>query len=181
MKSLLSFFLILFSYKAMALGRLDFSYGYFSISSKSGDKTTNISSPTAANLAYLLAFGEKAQLNIGYSVLFADMAGSDKGYGVNVGMNYFPFNSSKNEKLKDEHFDVERFELWKPFVGLGFYQREFQSIKNSYAGFGSNLGIERYYDKLMSFKAELRYIALAGASEAKATELNAFLGIIFKI
>lgn len=165
----------------MALGRLDFSYGYFSISSKSAGKTTNISSLTAANLAYLSPFGDKAQLNIGYSVLLADMSGSDKGYGVNVGMNYFPFNSSKNEILKDEIFHIERFEIWKPYVGAGFYQRDFQSTKNSYAGFGGNIGIERYYNKTLSLKTELRYITLTGSNSSTVKEINAFLGVIFRI
>lgn len=181
MKNLLSLIFILMSFNAFAIGRLDLSYGYFSINSKTTEKSTSISNPTAANLAYLLPFGEKAQLNFGYTILLADYSGSDKAYGLNVGINYFPISSSKNEKLKDEHFDVERYQIWKPYVGIGFYQREFQSIKNSYAGIGINPGIERYYDKSMSFKGELRYIALTGSNESTATEINAFLGVIFRI
>ena len=181
MKSLLSLFLILFCFKAMAVGRLDLSYGYFSINSKTSEKTSSISSPTAANVAYLYSISEKSQLNIGYSILLADASGSDKGYGLNVGLNFFPLNSSKDERFKSESLDVERFEIWKPFAGLGFYQREFQSIKNSYAGFGLNIGVERYFTKVMSFKGEIRTIALAGANSAEATEFNSFLGVIFKI
>jgi hypothetical protein len=181
MKNLLSLIFILCSFNAFAIGRLDLSYGYFSINSKTTEKSTSISNPAAANLAYLLPFGEKTQLNMGYTVLLADMSGSDKAYGLNVGVNYFPISSSLNEKLKSDDFEVERYEIWKPYIGLGFYQREFQSIKNSYAGFGINPGIERYFDKLMSFKGELRYIALSGSNESTATEINAFLGVIFKI
>ena len=165
----------------MAIGRLDFAFGYFTLKSNSGEKTTNISNLGAANLAYLHPFGEKTQLNLGYSVLLADSSASDKGYGLNVGINYYPVSSAKNEKYKDDQFEIERFEMWKPFVGIGFYQRDFQSIKNSYAGFGINAGIERYFDKFMSLKAELRYIALAGANEATASEASALLGVIFKI
>jgi len=181
MKSLLSLFLILFCFKAMAVGRLDLSYGYFSINSKTADKTSSISSPIATNLAYLYPINEKIQLNFGYTVLFTDFAGSDKAYGVNLGFNYFPILSAKNEVFKNELIDIERFSDWKPYLGLGFYQREFQSIKNSYAGLGLNTGVERYFNKLMSFKAELRTIALTGSNESSATELNAFLGVIFKI
>ena len=181
MKSLLSFFLFFISYKALAIGRLDLSYGYFSINSKTEDKTSSISSPTAFNIAYLYTISEKTQINVGYSILLADASGSDKAYGVNLGFNYFPVNSAKNEVFKNELIDIERFTLWKPYIGLGFYQREFQSIKNSYAGIGINAGLERYFSKLMSFKGELRMIGLSGSNESSATELNAFLGVIFKI
>lgn len=181
MKSLLSLFTFFLSFNAFALGRLDLSYGYFSIKAKASGKTTNISNFAATNLAYLIPFGEKLQANLGYSVLLSDMAGTDKGYGLNLGINYFPINSSKNETFKDEHFQVERYETLKPYIGAGFYQRDFQSTKNSYAGFGGNVGVERYYNKTMSFKTELRYITLTGSNSSTAKEINAFLGVIFRI
>lgn len=176
----------------MAVGRIDFSYGYYSINSKAEKKTTSTSSsdsgnsasvsgPYMFNLAYLLPVADKFQLNIGYSVLLADIAGTDKGYGLNVGFNYFLLGSAKNENLKNDAIDVERFEIWKPYTGIGFYQRDFQSIKNSYAGFGINGGVERYYTKDVSFKGELRYISLSGANSVIATEMNAIFGIIFII
>jgi hypothetical protein len=181
MKSLLSLFLILLSFNAFALGRLDLSFGYFSIQAKADSKTTNISNLAASNLSFLLPFGEQFQANLGYSVLLSDLAGTDKGYGLNIGINYFPLSSSKNEILKDEHFQVERFEIWKPFIGAGFYQRNFQSTKNSYAGFGWSAGIERYLNKIMSLKTELRYITLSGSNSSTAKEINAFFGVIFRI
>ena len=190
MKSLLSFFIIFLSFDAFALGRIDFSYGFYSINSKPGkssttatdsNKASSISGPYLFNLAYLLAIAEKAQLNFGYSVLLADISGTDKGYGVNIGLNYFLIGSAKNENLKNDSLDVERFELWKPYAGFGFYQRDFQSVKNSFAGFGLNGGVERYYTKNMSLKAELRYISLSGTNSSVATEINAILGVIFVI
>jgi hypothetical protein len=181
MKSLLNFSILFFSFEAFAVGRIDLSYGYFSINAKTKDASASISSPTAANIAYLYSLTEKISLNLGYSILLADIAASDKGYGVNVGFNYYPTSSSRNEKLSNQTIDVERFELWKPFLGLGFYQRDFQSIKDSYAGFGLGLGMEKYHNKVMSFKAELRTISLSGSSEASALEIDAFLGVIFNI
>ena len=191
MKNLLSLFIILFSFKAMAVGRVDFSYGFYSISSKPGKTTSTsstkaqkgaaVSGPYMFNLAYLFPVADKVQLNLGYSVLLADVSGTDKGYGFNFGVNYFILGSAKNEILKNDSIDVERFEIWKPYAGFGFYQRDFQSIENSYAGFGINGGVERYYTKNMSFKGELRYISLSGSNSSIATEINAILGVIFVI
>jgi len=190
MKSLLSFFIIFLSFDAFALGRIDFSYGFYSINSTAGESSTtttdaktsaSVSGPYLFNLAYLVPVTDKVQLNLGYSVLLADISGTDKGFGVNVGFNYFFTSSAKNENFKNDSIYVERFELWKPYAGLGFYQRDFQSIKNSFAGFGVNGGVERYYTKDMSLKAELRYLSLSGTNSTIATEINAMLGIIFVI
>lgn len=181
MRNLLSSFILLYSCNALAVGRLDLSYGYFSINSKTKETSASISSPTAMNLAYLYPIKENLALNFGYSLLLADFAASDKGYGLNMGVNYYPFSSSKNEKISNENIEVERYQIWKPYTGLGFYQRDFQSIKDSYAGFGLTFGTERYYNKVMSFKGEIRTIALSGSNEASALELDAFLGVIFNI
>ena len=181
MKKLLSLSLILASLDAFAIGRMDVSYGYFAINAKTADTSSSISNPTAFNLGYLMPLMDKADLSIGYSLLLADFAGSDKAFGLNLGVNYFPTSSAKDETLKTDDFNVERYQIWKPYVGLGFYQRNFQSIKTSYAGLGLNAGVEKYKSKKMSYKGELRYITLSGSSESTATEINLFFGLIFKI
>jgi hypothetical protein len=181
MKNLLKLSLLLLSTSAIAKGRLDFSYGYFSINSKTEEQAATISNPTAFNAAYLYNLNEKTSLNFGYSLLLADFAASDKGYGFNMGVNYYPLSAAINEKFNNSDIEVERFEIWKPYLGFGFYQRNFQSIKDSYAGFGLTLGVERFYTKKLSFKSEIRIISLSGSNEAKATELNALFGLIYSL
>ncbi len=180
-KKLLSIFIFILCGNAFALGRLDFSYGYFSIKSKADNKETSVSNPSAMNVAYLFPIMEKIHLNFGYSVLLADFSGSDKGYGLNLGFNFYPFSSGKNENYKNERVEIERFEALRPYVGVAFYQRDFQSIKNSYAGFGISPGIERYINKNMSLKSELRLISLSGSNSSTAIETDLFVGVIFNI
>ena len=88
-KKLLSIFIFVICGNVFASGRLDFSYGYFSINSKADNKETKVSNPSAMNVAYLYPILEKLHLNFGYSVLLADFSGSDKGYGLNLGFNYY--------------------------------------------------------------------------------------------
>ena len=180
-KKLLSIFIFVICGNVFASGRLDFSYGYFSINSKADNKETKVSNPSAMNVAYLYPIIEKLHLNFGYSVLLADFSGSDKGYGLNLGFNYYPLNSGTNENYKNERVEVERFEIYRPYVGVAFYQRDFQSIKNSYAGFGINPGVERYVNKDVSLKGEFRLISLSGSNSSTAMETNLFLGVIFNI
>lgn len=155
--------------------------GYFSLNAQVDGQTTTVSNPSALALGYLKPFADQFEFKIGYSLLLADYAASDMGYGLNAGINYFPFNSAMDEKYKSDNFEVFRYEDYKPFLSLGFVQRNFQSVKNSYAGFGAGVGVEKYYDKTISFKAEYRYHSLTGPSDSSATEINLLIGIIYKI
>lgn len=164
-----------------AEGKISLTGGYFGISAKTNEETSNISNPSAFRAAYQYPFLEKFEAVAGYSVLLADFSGTDMGYGLDLGANYYPFTSSGDDVAHDPNFDVRRHEEYSPFVGLGFYQRQFQSVKNSYAGLGATVGVEKYYSKKINLKAEARYISLGGSGESTATEINVLFGIVYKL
>jgi hypothetical protein len=162
-------------------GKISMTGGYFGISAKANGNTANISNPSAFRLGYQHPISNHFELVGGYTIIMADFSGSDLGYGLDVGANYFPLTFSHDEFVKDPHFEVKRFEQHSPYVGLGFYQRQFQSVQNSYAGLGATVGLERYHNKKINFKAEVRYITLAGSGDSEATEMNFMLGIVYKL
>jgi hypothetical protein len=162
-------------------GKISLTGGYFGISAKANGATTNVSNPSAFRIAYQYPILDKFELVAGYSILMADFSGADLGYGLDLGANYYPLTYSHEERVKDPHFDVKRYQEYSPFVGLGFYQRQFQAVKNSYAGLGMTAGVEKYYNKKINFKAEARYIQLAGSGESTASEINLLVGIIYKL
>lgn len=162
-------------------GKVSVSCGYFSLNAKSESGTTSVSNPSAFHIGYLQPRWDKFEFKIGYSVLMADFSGSDLGYGLDAGMNYYPFSDASDETLQTATVKVHRHEVWRPLVGVSFNQRSFQSVRNSYAGFGLNAGVERYYDENMSFKADLRYVALGGSSDSTATETALLFGVVFKL
>lgn len=178
----LSLLLILFpTLAAAASGKLAVDAGFFAISAKAGGETASISSPSAFRLGYLYPLAEKVELAFQYSILLADFSGGDLGYGLDVGANYYFFTSANDQSFKSESFEVRTYDLWKPYAGLNFHQRNFQSVKNSYAGFGVALGTERYFSEEISFRGEARYIGLSGSGESTATELSLFLGMVFRL
>lgn len=178
----LSLFAALFSASAMAAeGKVSLTAGYFGISAKTNEKTSNIGNPSAFRAAYQYPFLEKFEAVAGYSILLADFSGSDMGYGLDFGAHYYPFTMSSDDVVKDPHIEVKGHENYSPFIGLGFYQRQFQSVKNSYAGLGATVGVEKYYDKKINFKAEARYITLGGSGDSSATEMNFLIGIVYKL
>jgi hypothetical protein len=162
-------------------GKVVASYGYFAINAKTADTSSSISNPSAFHLGYLQPKWNNWEFKLGYSVLLADFSGSDMGYGVDAGINYYPISDAGDEKFTSGPVTVYRYQIWRPFVGMSFNQRSFQSIRNSYAGFGFSGGTERYYNEDINFRAEARYVSLAGSGESEATETSVWLGIVFKL
>lgn len=162
-------------------GKISMTGGYFSINAKAGGKSDNISNPSAFRMGYQYPVMDKFELVAGYSVLLADFSGSDLGYGLDFGAHYYPLTLASDDQYKDQNFSVRGHSEYSPFIGLGFYQRQFQSVKNSYAGLGATVGVEKYLNKKINLKGEARYISLGGSGDSSATEMNLLVGIVYKL
>jgi hypothetical protein len=174
--------ILLMAGSAMAAdGKISLTGGYFGINAKANGQTANIGNPSAFKIGYQYPILNHFEFTGNYTILMADFSGSDLGYGLDVGANYYPITFSSEEKVKDDYFEVKRYQDYSPYIGLGFYQRQFQSVKNSYAGLGATVGLEKYYDKKINLKAEARYITLAGSGDSEATEMNFLFGIVYKL
>lgn len=154
--------------------------GYFNINAKTNGKTAAISNPSIFRFAYSRAVGQRFNFSVGYTVLMSDFSGSDLGYGLDIGANYFLLGSSSDEVFKNNEIKVRRFESYRPYVGAAFYQRQFQATKNSYAGVGLTAGVEKHLTEKMNLKGEARFINLSGSGESTATEMNLLFGVVFK-
>ncbi len=177
---LLSFVIILFSFSAHA-SKFDLLMGMFSLSASGSTGDTSVSSLGSYRVAYGHSVFDKFDLTLGYTLNMTNTIGGDLAYGLDVGVNYFPLTFSSPQEFESNGVAVKVDELWRPFVGLSFNQRQFQSVRNSYAGFGLGVGTEYSISKRYSLKSEFRYISLSGSSESEATEINMLFGISFKI
>lgn len=162
-------------------GKVAVSYGYFAIDAQSAGVSSSISNPSVFHVGYLQPRWENFEFKIGYTLLMADFSGSDLGYGLDVGMNYYPLSDASDHTLQTSELKVRSYQIWRPLVGFSFNQRNFQSVRNSYAGFGFNAGVERYYDEKINFKGEVRYVSMGGSNESEATETALLLGVVFKL
>lgn len=184
MRSLLKafiFVLALLPAAHAANGKFVASGGYFSLNAKAGSTSTAVSNPSAFHIAYLQPKWDKWELKLGYSVLMADFSGSDFAFGVDAGFNYYPFTDSGEETLQTDRIQASRYETWKPYVGMAFNQRSFQSARNSFAGFGISFGAEKYSTEKINFRGEVRYVSLGGSNESEATEMSLLFGVVFKL
>lgn len=164
-----------------ASGKITASYGFFNLDAQASGMSSQISSPSAFHIGYLKPHWDHYELKIGYSILMADLSGSDLGYGLDAGVNYFPFTYASDTSYTNQGASIYAYEEWRPLVGFSFNQRSFQSVRNTYAGFGFNAGVEKHYSQKLNLRLEAKIVSLTGAGQSEATETTLLLGAVFKI
>jgi hypothetical protein len=158
-----------------ASNKFDFGVGYYSISAKTATQSGSLSGLGLYHLNYRRAITPKIEFAAGYTIYFTGIIGGDSGSGVDLGINYFPFADAQAVEMAKDGKSIYVDELYRPYVGVTFDQRSFQSVQSSYSGFGLLLGLERTLTDLLSLNFSLRYMNLSGGVDATATEMD-FLG-----
>jgi hypothetical protein len=180
-KQLSVFLIFCFTVSSCLAAKVDVMGGFFSLNAKTNSGSANVSTLGSYRVSASKSFFDSLDAVLGYTINMSNTIGGDFAYGIDLGVNYFPFTFTEPSHFESEGVSVRRDELWRPYVGFSFNQRQFQSVKNGYAGFGVNLGSEYSINKKYSLKSEFRYISLAGSSESEATEMNILFGVSFKI
>lgn len=153
--------------------------GIFQLDAKSGTRSGTKSGPGAYKLVVGIELIPSIEVFAGYTVIMSSGFGGDLAFGIDTGINYFFMTPYFGESATSTNSHLAVRPLWRPFVGLGFHQREFQSVRSSYAGFGGQAGVERALRQDFDLKVSLRYISLGGAQSASATELTITTGLVF--
>lgn len=159
--------------------KFDAMFGFYSFKADVAGKSTSLSGLGVYEVSYLASFKNHFEFVIGYSFTMTSIVGGDYAYGPKLGINYFPWSFSGDEKISLPNKTIEIKDFYKPYVGLSFNQRQFQSAKSSFAGFGISGGVEKYINENYTIKTEIRMNSYSGPSGATATEMNALVGVLF--
>ena len=173
----LMFLLFCFSSSAAHIGLSD---GFYSVNATVNGNETSISSFGSYRVSLMQEITPYFSLNLGYSLLLENINGGDTSYGFDLGVNYFPISLNSDETTRVGNVDIKIIQKWSPFVGIGFYQRQYQSIQSGYSGFGLNGGAIYAYKKRFDLFGEIRYVMLNGPVSAKATEISPVVGVLVK-
>ncbi len=175
----ITFILTLLTITPVLAGKIDAMFGYYSLTAKSSRSSGAISGLGSYKIGYFQNFYKNFEAGVGYTVIMSDIVGGDMEYGLDIAINYFPVSSSSTKVFNNTDMSVKVYDLWRPYVGAGFAQRQIQSVKVSYAGFALQGGVERRVDGALSLKSELRMVSLVGETQGEATEVNMFVGLSF--
>lgn len=157
--------------------KLDFSSGMFSIGARSATRRGSLTGFGAYSIALKHRLLSQVEMSVGYSVVVSGGISGDLGYGFDVGADYFPLTSESTYTFETAERSLVFYERWRPYVGLSFHQRQFQSIQAGFAGVGIRAGIEYPLSESLAVTATARYILYSGSRATSATELDLLVGM----
>lgn len=169
----------IFAVQARA-SKVEILTGAYSFSAKTENAKGSLSNLGAYRLNISEKFADHFSVGLGFTLLMEKVIGGDMGFGFDLGVSYFFMSRPSSMKFRDLNFAFETKEIWRPYVGLSFNQRQFQSVRTNYAGFGIAAGVERSLTLPFDLKAEIRYCQLTGSATASATEMTLAAGIVYK-
>ncbi|MBN8541996.1 MAG: hypothetical protein J0L82_16505 [Deltaproteobacteria bacterium] len=152
----------------------------FSAENASNRVSATLSGLGSYQIAYRYPIKQNIELDFGFSLLATDTFGGDLSFGFDVGANYFFMTSSGAITSASADGNVILNHRWRPFMGVSFNQRNFQSTSSQYAGFGLKGGTEYQYDEQFALHGTFRYLSLGGPNQAGATQLDILGGIIIQ-
>ncbi|MFZ9596551.1 MAG: hypothetical protein ACO3A2_10790 [Bdellovibrionia bacterium] len=157
--------------------KLDMTAGAFAVDAKTSKANGSLSNFGIYRFQFSYPFTSQIEGGVGYTVIMSNGIGGDLGYGLDLSASYYPLTHGSPSETQLDGSRVDFTETWKPFIGVSFNQRQFQSIQTGYAGFGVSIGVERHYEKSLSFIGSVSYRTLTGSQSATATELSGVLGV----
>ena len=179
MKKLLPSLIMLLSTSSFA-GSFGVMTGYYSLNSKSGSKSATVSALGSYRFFYHHEIRPNFIADLSYTVLFEKSLGGDSSYGFDIGGSYFPFQRATSSESQLDNVTIKIEPKYSPYIGLGYHQRQYQSIRSAYSGPGIKAGTIYSYSKSFNIIGEARYISLSGPVSTTATELSTNIGVVFK-
>jgi opacity protein-like surface antigen len=160
-------------------GKVDVSFGYFSISATTSKSSGELSNLGSYAFNYRHEVLPSVEAFIGYSLVMASIVGGDMSYGLDLGASWYPMTRAAASHWSSETAHFTMLEIWRPFVSGGFSQRQIR--QTPYAGLAGGAGMEYSLSSRVSLRVEGRYLLLVGPSPAKANQLDLLTGVSFSL
>lgn len=166
----------------MADSKFSASAGYYSLNSKSDTASGNISGLGIYNINYSFQVLPRTELALGYTLFYSKTISGDMGFGPDIQVRYFPLTSPLGIKASSkDSFELSLTEKFRPFAGVGFVHRQFQSLNSSFAGFQFLGGTEMTATESYSYRVEVRHSILSGPSNSSLQQTDVLLGVLFQL
>lgn len=152
------------------------SLSYFSITSKTSAGQRNLSNLGHFMVSYEIPVLDRVTIKPSYSLYIVGSDLSDLGYGLNLEFDYYPFSFNRRLIYKDQNLFVSSSEKLRPYVGLSFHQRQYQSIQSSYAGLGINVGADYQWQQDTKLNVWFASLSLSGPLDSEISEIQFGVG-----
>lgn len=150
----------------------------FSAENASNKLSRSISGMGSYQVSYRHAVKQVFEIDLGYSMLATETIGGDVSFGFDIGANYYPLTDATGLVGDSDLAIIRLNDRWRPFVGLSFSQRNFQSTNSQYAGLGIKGGTEFQFNEQFAIHGTVRYLMLGGPNQSFATQIDILSGIV---
>lgn len=172
-------FLLSYSLKSRADFKFDMLFGYYDFSAETNTTSGKLSALGLYTFSVRKSFAPQFDFGLGYTLQMSKSFLGDVSYGPDLNAYYFPISNATPVIAKNQISSFVLNEIYRPFLGLGFHQRNYQSSKSSYAGFSLQFGCEFDINQMFSLTTQLRHLNLSGPQDSKAKDLNLLAGLTF--
>jgi uncharacterized membrane protein YeiB len=174
-----AFLLLLTPTIAVSAAEFHLVTGGFLVQASSTTRTGTITNLGAFHGAYERRILPSLELSAGYTILVSGIITGDLSFGLDLGVNYYPFSDSEPFRYVDSNRRLVSTDIWRPYIGAYFAQRQFQVIQSGFAGGGFALGVERALSEGYSLKVIFRHLFFGGTATTSAAETTLLAGITF--
>lgn len=159
--------------------KLDTMFGYYNLKAETSSSSGTLSALGLYSFQARKSVLNNLELGIGYTLQMSKSFFGEVSYGPDLGFYYYPVSNSSPVIAENTTTTFKLQEKYRPYIGLNFHQRNYQSAKSSYAGFSFVTGCE--FDLGYSFliNTQLRMLSLEGPQNSKAQEINFLGGLTF--
>ena len=153
--------------------------GGYSFSAQTSTKKAQLTNIGSFSFEYAIPVKSQFEFFFGYTLNLEGGLSGDIAYGLDIGTKYFPFQWTNDISASSSEFSLSIQEKMRPYFGLSFHQRQFQSIHTSYAGFGLTAGLEYRLLKNINLSFTIRSLSLSGPDKASASIIESLVGMIY--
>lgn len=182
--SFLALLILLFSFSANAKfaerdARFLFQAGTYDFTATSRTTNGSVSGVGAFTFALEYAFLDHFSANVSYNYLKSDGIGGDTSTGIDVAMKWYPVTYSGYKNYVNGPVEVSISQLFRPYVGFAFRQREFILVlTTNYIGYGFFAGVDYQLHEQWFLNFEYRMdMYFGGSQDAEADMSNILFGL----
>jgi len=129
----------------------------------------------AYQFQYSVRILPRVTAEVGYFLIFSSgLAGLDSN-GLETGLSFYPMGEPEAQTFRDDFVSLRVSEIWRPYVGAFFAQR--QVVSAPFAGFGFKAGTEWVFKSPWLLKVEGRYARHSNPEVSPLSEITGNIGI----
>jgi hypothetical protein len=161
--------------------RLSLQTGGYTLGAQSAGRFNLLGSIGVVRLAFHLNIAPSWDLTLGYTVATSRIFSGDLAYGLDISASWYFLGKAEAQKIEGPQAEYLAYEVFRPFLSAGFYQRQYQSLQAGFGGFGAGAGIDFGLAQRWTLRPEVRALFLFGPNNSTAINADFLAGISFQL